>query len=904
MDNHCPKCKAELSENQECTKCAALPQSVAPPAGVTALPPASSDGKKEEATDAASVERNLTSPTPDNPEAKKEPATKKSGDEKPQVNSPQAAKQDRPHAARQDPGLPFLAKEVSDLEPIALRIKQRGARENVVAGTYKRKKKVKKTSIEEANFFFQGQENRTIEQKISLMELAGKLPRREPQIPDGSSYCVDQYVAKLKQQHLLFISCADSDVALGAAYSVLDAMEINADQRLLVNFASNPQKSNSTIQFFTGLSNKDRQKLTAIVIDGFHPEARTFLDWLRANTTIGAGQARQHLADNNFFLLCLVNPKYLQNYVNADSPVNPFATWAVPCLQPLLKLHFPDKAEWLEREIRAQQKFGKWKESDAELCNEVRSLLDDGLVQVIEQRRAADMTEVPSVAPEIIFKGEHSIEDTLLYVGTYFPDLAPHEFDHLVESLLADRTTAVSVKTQHHNPDGTIQTIETEIEKPLRDFWSNNPDRYMTNCQLEAMPEKNGTVSIRFASESYRQTLKTQLERRHPVYLMRQFRLLQSNGFLTSTGKISDRAMDLSIEMALAYPSSFGKEWLLNIIVETRKHWEAAVESEHSRDISDRHKALERIALFCRLMLEHPPLGEIVEAVLKDLMSRGMHDTVLFLVRGLQFAPGFDEFYWMKRLVDEGDDELIKPATYYHLYSYTKKIGIYPLLAKLEAWIPTDNRPLDSYPPSCVYSLRLLVEYCAEVTEAFENDPQTQPSHPLFTFVDEAAAKENCRRLVGWFFHPAMCSVFAPLSGVFTDEKPEARVLRFICELVLEWIFVLRQQQESAQSGNADTAGSSLTNDDRFLDAGKIQNILIDSLAVIATANQHDYMLRYWERLRDFTGWIVSDEASDWIEPLEYSEKSAIRATRLVVRELIKEFRTAIRNARLRPAAA
>lgn len=827
--------------------------------------------------------RNLTPPTPNNPQATIPPAAKDSGAEK----APQTPKQPPPPrpAARPDPGLPFPGKE--DYEAVAaVRIKQTGAGENVVAHTYR------KTRIRKANLYFQGQENRNVVETVSLMELAVKLPRREVQIPAESSYRVDPYITKLKQQHFLFMSCTDTDVAFGAAYALIEAMQIDPEQRLLIDFASNPEKSNSTIQFFADMASEDKQKLTVIVIDGFHNQAQKFLDWLRATTSIGASHIRKHLSDNNFFLLCLVDSKY---NVTSNSAANPFVTWDVPWLQPLLKHHFPEQAESLETEILSQQKLRKWKQSDTEFCIEIRSALKDDLVQGVEQRRAANTPEIPPVIPETVFKGDNSIEDTLLYVGTYFSDLAPHEFDQVVEWLLTDRTTTVTVKTQHHNADGTIQITETEVQKPLRDFWNSNPDKYLTSCQLEAVPDSNGTMSIRFAKETYRETLRTQMERRHSVYLQRQFKALQLHGCITSAPNISDRAMNLSINMAAAYPTSFGKDWLLNIVVEARKSWaDAAVGSNEGPLTSfSKHKALERIALFVRLMRAKPQLEEVVDGLFKDLMALGMHDTVLFLVRGLQFSPGFDEFYWMKRLVDEGD-EFFKLATYYHLYSYIRKIEIYPLLAKLEAWIPTDDRPLDSYPPSCIYSLRLLVEYCAEVTETFESNQQTQ--HPLFTFVDEETARENCRQLVSWFFHPAMGSVFAGLDDVFTDETPEARVMPFICELALEWMLALRKQNGSAQS--------EITNNERFLDVEKTRAVLIESLALVATPAQREYMLNYWEGLRDFTGWIISDGAADWIEPLDYNQKDAIRSTRLLVRTLIRGLRDAMRSARLRQAAA
>ncbi|HEU4432081.1 MAG TPA: hypothetical protein VFR51_01710, partial [Pyrinomonadaceae bacterium] len=341
---------------------------------------------------------------------------------------------------------------------------------------------------------------------------------------------------------------------------------------------------------------------------------------------------------------------------------------------------------------------------------------------------------------------------------------------------------------------------------------------------------------------------------------------------------------------ATAYPGTFGKEWLLKIILDARNGSTASPNTDTATVNFGKNKALERITLFVRLMLGRPQLEEVVSGLLKDLMTLGSRDTVLFLVRGLQFAPAFDEFYWIKRLLDEGDSS-VKDGAYYHLYSYIQKIGIYPLLSKLEQWIPTDERPFHDYSPSCIYSLRLLVEYCSDLSDKFEEE-QTPRRHPLFAFADENVARENCRRLITWLFHPGMPSVFAELDTLFGDERPEARILPFICELVLEWMVVLRDQQSAESS-----VGS-----EQFVSTERTQDFLIESLAVNTSQTQRAEILLYWERLRDFLGVIVnlSDASSDWIGSLTLEEKRAMLTTRRLVKDLIKRFRTAIRAAKQR----
>lgn len=806
-----------------------------------------------------------------------------------------------PRAAQNDPGRPFLAREMRNLKPIAERyIKQKGSKnggKNIVAGgDYKEKHR---TQIDQLNAIFtESRERLSDVTTVSLMDVTVKLSERETQIPDKASYDIKQHLKKLENQHVLFMGCVDPGVALGAAYALLDDLDIASEQRFLLNFPRGTEKTNTVIEVFTQFSSEERHEPTAIVIDGFGVDALAFLNYLQATSVILASAVRSHLHGHGLFLLGLVDPEYLQKLRSTQA----YATWKVPFLQPLLRHNFPREADSLEKEILTQQQLGKWKQTESELCSEIREFLEDDLPHVVAQRRSVPVTPQPtvsSIVSESLFKGGHSIEDTLLYAATYFSDLPPNEFDQLVDWLLADRTTTVTVKTQHRNADGTIQIIETETQKPLREFWDADPDSYLTTCELEAVTGPNLSTSIRFANEANREKLKAHLEKHYSLYLVRQFRILESNHFLTSAPHISDRAMSLSIDMALAYPGSFGKEWLLKIILDARNGSKSSPNTDKATITIGKNKTLERITLFVTLMLEKPQLEEVVNGLLKALMSLGSHETVLFLVRGLKFAPGFDEFYWMKRLLDEGDKD-IKDSTYYHLYSYIQKIGIHSLLSKLEAWIPTDDRPLN-YSPSCIYSLRLLVEYCSEVTETFEREQALR--HPLFAFTDDKVAQENCRRLIRWFFHPGMTTVFADLDSVFEDDRPDARILPFICELVLEWMFVLREQEASStdNESRSESVPESSANSEQFLTVERIRDSLIESLAETTATHQRCQVLLHWERLRDFLGLIVDlSDAADWFGVLNSEEKKAILTTRRVVKDLIKRFRTAIRAAKLR----
>jgi hypothetical protein len=731
----------------------------------------------------------------------------------------------------------------------------------------------------------------------SLWEITTNLHPRPAQVPGSQSYSPGKFAQQLREASLIFISSAADRVALGAAYCLIDELGIEPEQRLLVDFESTPVKFNFSTNFFTQEIIDEERKPTAVVVEGFSKQASDFLDWLMTIKEFSEDRIRQQLRDNRLNVLCLVDESYFQSRGSKGSGTQRFATWPVPFLEPLLSHYFPDQSAELEQQIRKQQREGKWKKADSELYEQIRPYLDnEELPRELASRASADFATEDIDLPQ--FRGGQSIEDTLLYVATYFPNLAPHEFDRVVSTLLRGKTMTVTVKSSRQNKDGETETIETEVEKPLLDFWDAEPDKYLTACQLEAAPGKDSRTTIDFADSEWRQELRTRLEKRHSLYLMRQFQAVQKAKFLfNSTPRIIANVMRLSVDLAVAHPDSFGKEWLFQM---TRQGATNTTSTEAEASSETVHQ---RIPQLLRQMLGKAQLKETVEGLLKELMTAGAHDSVLYIIRGLQFAPRFDEFIWMRRLLNEADEQ-VRNKTYYHLYGYIKKIGIYPLISKLDAWLPTDERTSESYSISTMYALRLLVEYCSETTESF--DPRyyglTQPLHPLLSFIDEASVRESINRLLKWLFHPGMEIVFDDLESVFAETDFENYLTPFVCELVVEWMFVLHGC--SATGGTQRSADSPQPNDevpsetDSGIDAVTVRDILIEEIARATNPVQRNEMLFYWERLRDFMAIILSlrRDSVDWIEPPDFHERAGIRWRRELVRELIKRFRGAIRE--------
>jgi hypothetical protein len=58
-----------------------------------------------------------------------------------------------------------------------------------------------------------------------------------------------------------------------------------------------------------------------------------------------------------------------------------------------------------------------------------------------------------------------------------------------------------------------------------------------------------------------------------------------------------------------------------------------------------------------RAMLEDARLSEVVDEFLQQLLLSNHHGAALEIVRRLQFAPSFNQFKWLKKLLHRGDTQ-------------------------------------------------------------------------------------------------------------------------------------------------------------------------------------------------------------------------------------------------------
>lgn len=719
----------------------------------------------------------------------------------------------------------------------------------------------------------------------SLIHITAALSSKHRDTPDFESDELGRYASQLRTERVLLLSCADEKVALGAAYALLDEAGLDEDNgcRRSLDFESDAQAKFEQSVHLLSRRTSDERPLTAVVVEGYSNGSKQFRDWLTRVNHLAAQGIRGGLSASRFVLICIFDAAYVERgerALRAEGRGLNFACWKIPFLRPLLKHHFPERHAELETRLLRQRAEGKWKRDETKFCQEVREYVEaDRLPEEIEAREQGD-APAPDLPP---LRGGKAVEDALLYTAACLPDLTLSEFDEVVGLLLEGKTTTVTVKSVRTNKDGEQETFDAEIQKPLAELWAESPDEYLDLCRLVAVAPDCATTAVNFSDGKLRDDVKRMLMTKQRIYTLRQFQAVEARGLLFHPSpRVSGGMMGLCIEMALTHPDVVGRDWLYEMVTTIGGDGGPPPALPHGLARPEAY-AYERVAQLIRQMLEEPRLEETVTSFLRQLMDAGKHETLLELMRGLQFAPKINEFGYIKRVLDEGR-EAAREAARRLLYGYVKKGDLYSLMKALEHWLPKSDQPPEAYAPSALAALRLVAEYCMEASGSFDPaDYGAWPSkHPLFAFEDAAAASDGLGRLFRWLLSPAMQRVFEEV-GLTAEADFDYRPTSFVGGFVAEWSFVLQGFDRAAGAGMNAVPGARLT-------AAAVYDIMLEQLVKATDREQRNELLLYWEEVRDFLGSII-DKRGYLEYLLDPDEQKAVRWKRGLLRGLLKRFR-------------
>ncbi len=443
--------------------------------------------------------------------------------------------------------------------------------------------------------------------------------------------------------------------------------------------------------------------------------------------------------------------------------------------------------------------------------------------------------EAKNISTQSLFKHNEPIENTVLYVATFFPQLSPQDFERVVSYLLEGRTIPVTTKSRVTTEQGETREIENYEDKPVVEIWQeslDNPEKYLGKCYLKSNTQEDASQVIDFylpLNEEDR--LKKYFQEEQPLFLSRQFERAKLLLFDNSK-KVAAHAMYLSTEMALASPTAYGEDWLFSIIEELTLSETQEINLEQittpiqhlSRIGFNKRQAFifSRISSLITEMLNYEQLENVVKRLLDNLIGGSRYEAAWEIIKRLQSAPKFSQFYWIKQLLDRGEGKIPEQA-YSFLFNQLKSNSyqIYLLLDIIKEWLPKRDIDLETSSRSdkkafltkCSDSNKLalwiLFEYCIKTTSDFNlKDYGCWTSkYPLFAALekeDDDSINSKLEILASWLFHPGLqliCnedSIVGKIDNIENDENPEKydkkneiEFTLYISGLIVDWFSIL-----------------------------------------------------------------------------------------------------------------
>lgn len=691
---------------------------------------------------------------------------------------------------------------------------------------------------------------------------------------------VDLHCNDLKKDHIILISSDDQRVARAAMYALIKRIESECQSKRFLDFHK-PDISPHELTINLFLSNKSISGAYEIIaVSGIDDLAQTFVASLFADEFFGPQHIKENLKKNNFFLICILEPSYYRDKFEKKHGDSPFKLWRVPFLETRLQEISQSQYQEMANEILQQRKRGLWQHDDSEFYKEFTGYFHEGRLQeVIEERKklkneselATLLKENKSVTAASLFEQDDPLKKAVLYVAAYFPELRPTDFHDIVSMLLGEKTTTVTINVSHTTKKGNIKQISHQEEKRLLETWQNDPDKILEQCHLQASQLSDSIRFINFTSPYLRNDIISYFEEKASIFLLHQFNNIMRLGLLFHpSDQVTNRVIDLAINMALAYPEQYGKEWLTRMIVSIT--YQLHIEVDPSASLAGMFdqilEKLEkksffylRISKLLRKLLVHNQLKNTARGFLDQLFEWKQHRIVFDIVQYLRFVESFDTYFWLKRLIDGGGE--VRLTVFQHLFQQANSFDQHSLLFLLKtirSWLPEkEQEPANSL--SAFFALRFIIDYSDHSIRQLEFDCYgMRPSqYPLFADLEESSVKERFKFLFDWVFHRGMPAVL---------QKNEQDL---IYALLTEWYLILHGFSKEPKNKNA---------------AELLQAFLEALCSELKDSGKQKELLNYWSNRSESLLAVIS--SPNELPPLEIKR---LNFEWILIRQLKKQFK-------------
>jgi hypothetical protein len=541
-------------------------------------------------------------------------------------------------------------------------------------------------------------------------------------VPLGSE--VHEWVRELTERKILLLQCVDENVLISAAHEIAKADIFKSWECRALKFGSwkkRPQDPDPAMKdLFDDRMTKRGSRL--IVVFGHRRGSEDFLKELPQRDEI----TDMRKLNESLRIVLLATPKRL---LAAGLPVPFDEDYAVPpvdFLPPLLNAKFPQTASQLIHDLRQQFEKHLWGDTDEEFHKTLRSFLRGGQLEAEIENRRQFMEQRDPKAALMLSQSELSrdmlgddtpLENTVIFVATYFEELPAHDFRRVLLALLGDRTIEVPVARPAPDPSAPPNSTPLALtqSKSLREIWNKEQSAILKKCRLRVL-EGNPAV-VGFEPADLRKVVKKRFESEF-FFVFDELceRVMAACLLFDDKERVSECVVRLLAGGIKNDPSGYGQTFLGAVIFPLCPDLDAHQQGTPERlrtalnRLSDerRYDLLNRLANLLNALVEDQAFAP-VEGVLKTFIDLGRHDDALQLLRRI-IHPSFlsRRVEILKRIVNEGSAE-IRDKVARHLTHWAKKAGsrIVLMLQALHQWSDGSNRP------SSAVAAEFFAQFCA-----------------------------------------------------------------------------------------------------------------------------------------------------------------------------------------------
>ena len=679
-----------------------------------------------------------------------------------------------------------------------------------------------------------------------------------------------RYSKTLQEENIILVSCFHPNILKAAADALVETVDNFVDKRYLPLMDINDF-----------LKYQEEGKL--VVVNAV--KTTQFLDWFTTyNNVLDRASFKEELKAKNRFLICLIDLEMLEKALQSKMQDSlHFCHWQVPFLSNLIKETFPMHATEIEKKITQQREKGLWGRSDKEFYELVNGFTKNGhLFKELEKREADNAREIlyeERTGESSLFKDGEDLENMVLYVAVFFPELSPSSFYEVVSSLIAKDTTFITF-TEVITEGEESKIVEKKQERLLIDIWKKDSDKILKKCHLKAVKSREKSRVIDFDSPYLRIDLREYIEAEYSTFFRSNFERVQDIGLLFySSQRVTENVIRLYADVIESYSEDYAEDWLCQVILRSAKNFELEDDLGASSqkgifgqllelDTLKDGLIIDRISSLIREILNYSQLQNVLKNFLQKLILWKYDEHLLKIVKRLRFAPQFDQFYWIKQLLETGKE---KEGANEFLDKQLMQSGyrIYELLEKLKTWLPEINT--ENYSDSRKSVLQVFFRYCLKTKERFpeKNYGKWPPRLPLLAVLSKSSSSTNLETLFYWLFYPGLEKVSSNCS------------LTKRGELISEWWIIIHGFEKVDVSP----------------DVADAMNTFVSAVITATTSNQQEKLLAFWENRKQELLEEMTSRVDDTKKPKlsKFPEKvqqdiEILNRKRQILSKLTKEF--------------